>query len=165
MKKLILSFATIVLFIGCLSERRVQKYVRENAAVAENITNEFIRLNKVKGAEICIEVFPPEKIKSDTILIVRDSTYIERAVDTLYQWFTDNHFIDKVKIRTVFKPFEKEKIVTNTVTDTRYKTLYESKIKDYDKLQNKFYKIRKGLILTWAWIILLCVGFYLYRRR
>lgn len=165
MRYLALTLTTLTFFIGCISEKKVQRYVRENTQVAENITNEFIRLNKVKGAQICLDVFPPEIVSSDTIIVYRDSIEVNKVVDTLYQWFTDNHFIDKVSIKSVLKPFWQEKIVTKMVTDTRYKTLYEAKIKDYEKLQDKFYKIRKGLILTWAWIILICVGFYLYRRK
>jgi len=165
MKNFILSFATIVLFIGCMSEKKVQRYVRENTSVAENITNEFIRLNKVKGAQICLDVFPPEIVSHDTIVVYRDSIEVNKVVDTLYQWFTDNHFIDKVAIKSVLKPFWQEKIVTKMVTDTRYKTLYEAKIKDYEKLQDKFYKLRKGFFLTWAWIILICVGLYLFKRK
>jgi len=165
MRYLALTLTTLTFFIGCMSEKKVQRYVRENVEVAENITNEFIRLNKVKGAQICLDVFPPEIISHDTIVVYRDSIEVNKVVDTLYQWFTDNHVIDKVSIKSVLKPFWQEKIVTKMVTDTRYKTLYEAKIKDYEKLQDKFYKIRKGLILTWAWIILICVGFYLYRRK
>lgn len=165
MKHLIVSFATIVLFIGCLSERRVQRYVRENTEVAENITNEFIRLNKVKGAEILIDVFPPEIVSHDTIVVYRDSIEVNKVVDTLYNWFNDTLYVDKVSIKSVLKPFWQEKIVTKTVTDMRYKVLYDAKMKDYDKLQEKFYKIRKGFILTWAWIILVCIGLYLYKRK
>jgi hypothetical protein len=165
MKNLPLTLITLTLFIGCMSEKRVQRYVRENTSVAENITNEFIRLNKVKGAEICIDVFPPEIVSHDTIVVYRDSIEVNKVVDTLYQWFTDNHYIDKVSIKSVLKPFWQEKIVTKTVTDMRYKVLYDAKINEYDKLQEKFYKIRKGFILTWAWIILICVGLYLFKRK
>lgn len=165
MRYLALTLITLTFFIGCMSEKKVQRYVRENTQVAENITNEFIRLNKVKGAQICLDVFPPEIVSNDTIIVYRDSIEVNKVVDTLYKWFNDTHYVNKVSIKSVLKPFWQEKIVTKMVTDTRYKTLYEAKIKDYEKLQDKFYKLRKGFILTWAWIILICVGLYLYRRR
>ena len=165
MRYLLLTLTTLTLFIGCMSEKRVQRYVRENYSVAENITTEFIKLNKVKGAEICLDAFPPEIVSNDTIFVYRDSIEVNKVIDTLYQWFTDNHYIDKVSIKSILKPYWQEKIVTKTVLDTRYKTLYDAKIKDYEKLQDKFYRLRKGFFLTWAWIILICVGIYLFRRK
>lgn len=156
---------------GCVTQNKVLKYAHEHDKVALMITREYMSNNKKEAAEICLEAFP-QKETIDTIVIVKDSIIIKELVDTLYTWFESTHYVDRDKIKQVLTPYVSNKYITRTIYDDRYKILFESKGKDYivldnkyNELKNSYHKTRKGLFLTWAWIVLIALGVYLYKRR
>lgn len=162
---------SLLLISGCVTQNKVLKYVEENPKTGFDISREHLLKYRLDAAEICLEVFP-QKETIDTIIVIKDSIQVKRTIDTLYKWFNDTHYVDKEKIDKVLKPYISNKYITRTIYDDRYKVLFEGKDKEffalskkYETLQSSFYKIRKGLILTWAWIFLIALGIYLYKRR
>lgn len=156
---------------GCVTQKKVLKYVEEHPKTGFDISRQHLLQYKLDAAEICLEVFPQTE-SSDTIIIYKDSIQVMRTIDTLYKWLNDTHYVDREKIKKVLTPYVSNKYITRTIYDDRYKVLFEGKGKDYvilenkyNELKNSYHKTRKGLFLTWAWIVLVALGIYLYKRR
>lgn len=162
---------SLLLISGCVTQNKVLKYAHEHDEVALMITRDYMQENREEAAKISLEVFPQIE-SNDTIIVIKDSIQIEHTIDTLYKWFNDTHYIDREQIKKILTPYVSNKFITRTIYNDAYKVLYESKDKElavlsnkHETLRNSFYKVRKGLILTWAWIFLMALGIYLYRKR
>lgn len=151
-------------FCGCVTQNKVLNYVEKHPKIGYDISKEHLNKYKLDAAEICLEVFP-QKETIDTITIVKDSIQIEYTIDSFVQILKDTKYIDRVKIKEILKPYTTNKYITRTVYDDRYKVLFDNKDKQYAILENSYNKLRKGLFLTWAWIVLIAIGVYLYKLR
>ena len=124
-------------------------------------------LHPDKAAEYCLEQFP-QKSKSDTVRVVKDSLIVDKSIDTLYKWLTETKYVDqpvfKEKIKQIVKASHDTIIINTTKWDDRYKVLYEKKSKDYIILEEKHSKKSKALFWTWLWIGLVGVGYMAYKR-
>jgi hypothetical protein len=91
---------------------------------------------------------------------------VERIADTLYQWFNDTHYVDRVRIKKILKPCKDSiMIVSKQIYTDRYKRVYELGKKDSMYNQKALAWWRKGLLITWGWIILIAIIIYIIKRR
>ena len=124
-------------------------------------------LHPEKAAELCLEQFPQEEVH-DTILVKKDSIIIEQKIDSVYNWFVEEHFIDKEvfidKIKQIIKASHDTIRITTTKWDNRYKVLYEKKDRDYAILEEKHARKTKALFWTWLWIAVIGVGSVAYKK-
>ena len=124
-------------------------------------------LHPEKAAELCLEQFPQEEVH-DTIRIVKDSLIVEQKIDSVYNWFVEEHFIDKVvfkdKIKEILKLAHDTIKITTVKWDDRYKVMYEKKDRDYAILEEKYNRNKKSLFYTWLWIGVVGVGYLAYKR-
>lgn len=135
-----------LLLTSCVSERQVQKYFEKHPEAIEKV---FI-YNEVH----------------DTSIVVKDSIVIERITDSIYTWFADTHYIDKVRIKKVLEPCKDSiLIVSKQIFTDRYKDVYLKAKRDIELIDKELRWWRKGLFITWAWIALVWVLIYLIKRR
>lgn len=136
----------LLLLTSCVTEKGVQRYFEKNPQEIEKV---FI-YNEVH----------------DTSIIVKDSLVVERITDSIYTWFADTHYIDKVRIKKVLEPCKDSiLIVSKRIYTDRYKDVY-LKAKRDSELNDKALKWwRKGLLLTWAWIAIVLIVVYLIKRK
>ena len=124
-------------------------------------------LHPEKAAELCLEQFPQKEVH-DTILVKKDSIIIEQKIDSVYNWFVEEHFIDKEvfidKIKQIIKVSHDTIRITTTKWDDRYKVLYEKKDRDYAILEEKHARKTKALFWTWLWIAVIGVGSVAYKK-
>jgi len=136
----------LLLLTSCVSEKQVQRYF-------------------VKHPEAIEKVYFIDEVH-DTTTIVKDSLVVERITDSIYTWFTDTKYIDRVRIQKVLEPCKDSiLIVSKRIFTDRYKDVY-LKAKRDSELNDKALKWwRKGLLLTWAWIALILLVVYLIKRK
>jgi hypothetical protein len=91
---------------------------------------------------------------------------VERIADTLYQWFNDTHYVDRVRIKKILEPCKDSiLIVSKQIYTDRYKKVYELAKKDAEYNEKAVAWWRKGLLITWGWIILIAIIIYVIKRR
>lgn len=137
---------SLLFLSSCVTQKKIEKYLVKHPEAIETIyiTNDV----------------------HDTTLITKDSLVIERIADTLYQWFNDTHYIDKVRIKKILEPCKDSIIIIEKkVFVDRYKKVYELAKKDRDATDKMLRWWRKGALLTWAWIILIAGVIYIIKRR
>jgi hypothetical protein len=139
-------FIILILLNSCVTQKKIEKYLIKHPEAIETI---FI-INDVH----------------DTTLITKDSLVVERIADTLYQWFNDTHYVDRVRIKKILEPCKDSIIIIEKkVFVDRYKKVYELAKKDAAATEKMFRWWRKGALLTWAWIILIAIIIYIIKRR
>ena len=142
MKNLIFLF----LLTSCVTAKNVDKYFAKNPTEIER-------------------VFVFDEVH-DTTTIIKDSLIVERITDSIYSWFNDIHYIDRVRIKEVLKPCKDSiLIVSKQIYTDRYKKVYELAKKDAEYNEKALKWWRKGLFITWGWIILFGVIIYIIKRR
>lgn len=135
-----------LLLSSCVTTKKIERYLKKHPEAIETV---FI-INDVH----------------DTTIIAKDSLVIERIADTLYQWFNDMHYIDRVRIKKVLEPCKDSIIIVEKkVFVDRYKKVYEDLKKDNDANDKMLRWWRKGALLTWAWIVLIGFVIYIIKRR
>ncbi len=138
-----------------------------SSCVTSNKVKRYMLLHPEKAAELCLEQFPQEEVH-DTIRIVKDSLIVEQKIDSFYNWFVEEHFIDKEvfidKIKQIIKVSHDTIRITTTKWDDRYKVLYEKKDRDYAILEEKHARKTKALFWTWLWIAVIGVGSVAYKK-
>jgi hypothetical protein len=135
-----------LLLPSCVTTKRIERYLEKNPQEIEKvfITNDV----------------------HDTTIITKDSLVMERITDTLYQWFNDTHYIDRMRIKKVLEPCKDSIIiVSKKIYVDRYKKVYESAKKNIEANEKMLRWWRKGALLTWAWIILIGGVVYIARRK
>lgn len=136
----------LLLLTSCVTEKGVQRYFEKNPQEIEKV---FI-YNEVH----------------DTSIVVKDSLIIERITDSIYTWFADTHYIDKVRIKKVLEPCKDSiKIVSKQIYTDRYKDVYLKAKRDSELNEKALRWWRKGLLLTWGWIALILLVVYLIKRK
>ena len=137
------------------------------SCVTSNKVKRYMLLHPEKAAELCLEQFPQEEVH-DTILVKKDSIIIEQKIDSVYNWFVEEHFIDKEvfidKIKQIIKVSHDTIRITTTKWDDRYKVLYEKKDREYAILEEKHARKTKALFWTWLWIAVIGVGSVAYKK-
>lgn len=140
----------LILLSSCVTQKKIDRYFKKHPEAIEKvfITNDV----------------------HDTTIIVKDSLVINKLTDTLYQWFTEYKYLDKVvtkwQIKQVLKPCEDSiVIVEKQVFVDRYKKVYEAAKKNIEANDKMLNWWRKGALLTWAWIILIAGVIYIIKRR
>jgi hypothetical protein len=141
---------SLLFLSSCVTQKKIEKYLVKHPEAIETIyiTNDV----------------------HDTTIVTKDSVILEKITDTLYQWFTEYKYLDKVvtkwQIKQVLKPCEDSiVIVEKQVFVDRYKKVYEAAKKDRDATEKQFRWWQKGALLTWAWIILIAGVIYIIKRR
>ena len=135
-----------LLLPSCVTTKKIERYLERNPQEIEKvfITNDV----------------------HDTTIITKDSLVMERITDTLYQWFNDTHYIDRMRIKKVLEPCKDSIIiVSKKIYVDRYKKVYESAKKNIEANEKMLRWWRKGALLTWAWIILIGGVVYIARRK
>jgi len=136
----------LLLLSSCVTTKKIERYLKKHPEAIETvfIINDF----------------------HDTTLIVKDSLVVERIADTLYQWFNDTHYIDRVRIKKILEPCKDSVlIIEKKVFVDRYKKVYEALKKDNEANDKMLRWWRKGALLTWGWIVLIGVVVYIIKRR
>ena len=136
----------LLLLSSCVTTKKIERYLEKHPEAIETvfIINDF----------------------HDTTLIVKDSLVVERIADTLYQWFNDTHYIDRVRIKKILEPCKDSVlIIEKKVFVDRYKKVYEALKKDNEANDKMLRWWRKGALLTWGWIVLIGVVVYIIKRR
>lgn len=135
-----------ILLSSCVTDKGVQRYFEKNP-------------DKIEQVFIYNEVH-------DTSIVVKDSLIIERITDSIYTWFADTHYIDKVRIKKVLEPCKDSiLIVSKQIFTDRYKDVYLKAKKDSELNEKALRWWRKGLLLTWAWVALILFVVYLIKRK
>ena len=141
---------SLFLFSSCVTQKKIDRYFKKHPEAIEKvfITNDV----------------------HDTTIVVKDSLVINKLTDTLYQWFTEYKYLDKVvtkwQIKQVLKPCEDSiVIVEKQVFVDRYKKVYEAAKKNIEVNDKMLKWWRKGALLTWAWIILIAGVIYIIKRK
>jgi hypothetical protein len=136
----------LLLLSSCVTQKKIEKYLVKHPEAIETV---FI-INDVH----------------DTTLITKDSLVVERIADTLYQWLNDTHYVDRVRIKKILEPCKDSiMIVSKQIYTDRYKKVYELAKKDSEYNEKALKWWRKGLLITWAWIILIAIIIYIIKRR
>jgi hypothetical protein len=136
----------LLLLTSCVTQKKIEKYLVKHPEAIETV---FI-INDVH----------------DTTLITKDSLVVERIADTLYQWFNDTHYVDRVRIKKILEPCKDSIIiVSKQIYTDRYKKVYELAKKDAEYNEKALAWWRKGLLITWGWIILIAIIIYVIKRR
>ena len=140
----------LILLSSCVTQKKIDRYFKKHPEAIE-------------------KVFIYQDVH-DTTIIVKDSLVINKLTDTLYQWFTEYKYLDKVvtkwQIKQVLKPCEDSiVIVEKQVFVDRYKKVYEAAKKNIEANDKMLNWWRKGALLTWAWIILIAGVIYIIKRK
>jgi hypothetical protein len=136
----------LLLLSSCVTTKKIERYLEKHPEAIETvfIINDFY----------------------DTTLIVKDSLVVERIADTLYQWFNDTHYIDRVRIKKILEPCKDSVlIIEKKVFVDRYKKVYEAAKKDNEANDKMLRWWRKGALLTWGWLVLIGVVVYIIKRK
>jgi len=150
MRNHIFTLIPFLLLTSCVTTRKVEKFLAKNPELIEKV---YI-VNDVH----------------DTTLIVKDSLIVEKISDTLYQWFTEYKYLDKVvtkwQIKEVLKPCKDSIIIVDKkIFVDRYKAVYEAANKDRDATEKMFRWWQKGALITWGWVLLIGIVVYIIKRR
>jgi hypothetical protein len=136
----------LLLLTSCVTQKKIDRYFENNPQEIER-------------------VFVFDEVH-DTTTIIKDSLVIERITDSIYYWFNDTHYIDRVRIKEVLKPCKDSiLIVSKQIYTDRYKKVYELAKKDSEYNEKALAWWRKGLLITWGWIILFAIIIYIIKRR
>ena len=136
----------LLLLTSCVTQKKIDKYFEKNPQEIERV---FV-FNEVH----------------DTTTIVKDSLIVERITDSIYYWFYDTNYIDRWRIKEVLKPCKDSIIiVSKQIYTDRYKKVYELAKKDSEYNEKALAWWRKGLLITWGWIILIAIIIYVIKRR
>ena len=136
----------LLLLTSCVTQKKIDRYFEKNPREIER-------------------VFVFDEVH-DTTTIVKDSLIVERITDSIYYWFNDTHYIDRVRIKEVLKPCKDSIIiVSKQIYTDRYKKVYELAKKDAEYNEKALAWWRKGLLITWGWIILIAIIIYIIKRR
>jgi hypothetical protein len=136
----------LLLLTSCVTAKKVDKYFEKNPTEIER-------------------VFVFDEVH-DTTTIIKDSLVVERITDSIYSWFNDTHYIDRVRIKKILEPCKDSIIiVSKQIYTDRYKKVYELAKKDAEYNEKALKWWRKGLFITWGWIILFGVIIYIIKRR
>lgn len=136
----------LIMFTSCVSERQVQRYFEKHPEAIEKV---YIH-----------------DLVHDTTTITKDSLVVERITDSIYTWFTDTRYIDRVRIKKVLEPCKDSiLIVSKRIYTDRYKDVYLKAKKDSELNDKALRWWRKGLLLTWAWIAIVLLVVYLIKRK
>jgi hypothetical protein len=136
----------LLLLTSCVTQKKINKYFEKNPQEIERV---FV-FNEVH----------------DTTTIVKDSLIVERITDSIYYWFYDTNYIDRWRIKEVLKPCKDSIIiVSKQIYTDRYKKVYELAKKDAEYNEKALKWWRKGLLITWGWIILIAIIIYVIKRR
>lgn len=140
----------LILLSSCVTQKKIDRYFKKHPEAIEKvfITNDV----------------------HDTTIVVKDSLVINKLTDTLYQWFTEYKYLDKVvtkwQIKQVLKPCEDSIVILEKqVFVDRYKKVYEAAKKNIEANDKMLKWWRKGALLTWAWIILIAGVIYIIKRK
>lgn len=137
------------------------------SCVTSNKVKRYMLLHPEKAAELCLQQFPQDS-SHDTIVVYHDSIQVNTKIDSLYTWFVEDHYIDKVvfkdKIKEIIKVSHDTIRITTTKWDDRYKVMYEKKDRDYAILEDKHNRKTKALFWTWLWIAVIGVGSVAYKK-
>jgi hypothetical protein len=140
----------LILLSSCVTQKKIDRYFKKHPEAIEKvfITNDV----------------------HDTIRVVKDSLIVEKISDTLYQWFTEYKYLDKVvtkwQIKQVLKPCEDSiVIVEKQVFVDRYKKVYEAAKKDRDATEKMYRWWQRGALITWGWVLLIGIVVYIIKRR
>lgn len=136
----------LLLLTSCVSERQVQRYFEKHPEAIEKV---YIH-----------------DLVHDTTIVTKDSTVVERITDSIYTWFTETKYVDRIRIKKVLEPCKDSiLIVSKRIYTDRYKDVYLKAKKDSELNDKALRWWRKGLLLTWAWIALIVLVVYLIKRR
>lgn len=136
----------LLLLTSCVSERQVQRYFEKHPEAIEKVyVHDYVH---------------------DTTIVTKDSTVVERITDSIYTWFTETKYVDRIRIKKVLEPCKDSiLIVSKRIYTDRYKDVYLKAKKDSELNDKALRWWRKGLLLTWAWIALIVLVVYLIKRR
>jgi hypothetical protein len=136
----------LLLLTSCVTQKKIDRYFEKNPQEIERV---FVFTDV-----------------HDTTVITKDSLVVERIADTLYQYFNDTHYIDRVRIKKILEPCKDSIIiVSKQIYTDRYKKVYELAKKDAEYNEKALAWWRKGLLITWGWIILIAIIIYVIKRR
>ena len=136
----------LILLSSCVSEKQVQRYFAKHPEAIEKVyVHDYVH---------------------NTTTIVKDSIVVERIADSIYGWFVDTRYIDRVRIKKVLEPCKDSiLIVSKNIYSDRYKEVYLKAKRDSELNDKALRWWRKGLLLTWAWIAIILFVVYIIKRR
>lgn len=136
----------LLLLSSCVSEKQVQRYFEKHPEAIEKVyIHDFVH---------------------DTTIVIKDSTVVERITDSIFTWFADTHYIDRIRIKKILEPCKDSiLIVSKRIYSDRYKDVYLKAKKDSELNDKALRWWRKGMILTWAWIAIVLLVIYLIKRK
>lgn len=136
----------LLLLTSCVTQKKIDRYFEKNPQEIER-------------------VFVFDEVH-DTTTIVKDSLIVERISDTIYHWLSQPEYIEMWRIKEVLKPCKDSiLIVSKEIYTDRYKKVYELAKKDAEYNEKALKWWRKGLLITWGWIILIGIIIYIIKRR
>jgi hypothetical protein len=136
----------LLLLTSCVTQKKIDKYFEKNPQEIER-------------------VFVFDEVH-DTTTIVKDSLIVERISDTIYHWLSQPEYIEMWRIKEVLKPCKDSiLIVSKQIYTDRYKKVYELAKKDAEYNEKALAWWRKGLLITWGWIILIAIIVFVIKRR
>jgi hypothetical protein len=136
----------LLLLTSCVTQKKIDRYFEKNPQEIER-------------------VFVFDEVH-DTTTIVKDSLIVERISDTIYHWLSQPEYIEMWRIKEVLKPCKDSIIiVSKQIYTDRYKKVYELAKKDAEYNEKALAWWRKGLLITWGWIILIAIIIYIIKRR
>jgi hypothetical protein len=136
----------LLLLTSCVTQKKIDRYFEKNPQEIER-------------------VFVFDEVH-DTTTIVKDSLIVERISDTIYHWLSQPEYIEMWRIKEVLKPCKDSiLIVSKQIYTDRYKKVYELAKKDAEYNEKALKWWRKGLLITWGWIILIAIIIYVIKRR
>jgi hypothetical protein len=136
----------LLLLTSCVTQKKIDRYFEKNPQEIER-------------------VFVFDEVH-DTTTIVKDSFIVQRISDTIYHWLSQPEYIEMWRIKEVLKPCKDSiTIVSKQIYTDRYKKVYELAKKDAEYNEKALAWWRKGLLITWGWIILIGVIIYIIKRR
>jgi hypothetical protein len=136
----------LLLLTSCVTQKKIDRYFEKNPQEIER-------------------VFVFDEVH-DTTTIVKDSLIVDRITDSFYTWLYQTEYVDRWRIKEVLKPCKDSiTIVSKQIYTDRYKKVYELAKKDAEYNEKALKWWRKGLLITWGWIILIAVIVFVIKRR
>ena len=136
----------LLLLTSCVTQKKIDRYFEKNPQEIER-------------------VFVFDEVH-DTTTIVKDSLIVDRITDSFYTWLNQTEYVDRWRIKEVLKPCKDSiLIVSKQIYTDRYKKVYELAKKDAEYNEKALKWWRKGLLITWGWIILIAIIVFVIKRR
>ena len=136
----------LLLLTSCVTQKKIDRYFEKNPQEIER-------------------VFVFDEVH-DTTTIVKDSLIVDRISDTIYHWLSQPEYIEMWRIKEVLKPCKDSiLIVSKQIYTDRYKKVYELAKKDAEYNEKALKWWRKGLLITWGWIILIAIIVFVIKQR